>query len=105
MPAELRPTRLKDINSGENMYLLTLAVRIGPPVMLILLLIEYAFFRGRFLWFILPDVAATGLVVLGARWALDYFGRAAVSILMPSGKSTPALRQYSEQEAMVIRGR
>ena len=33
--------RLKDINSAENMYLLTLAVRIGPPMMVIFMGVEF----------------------------------------------------------------
>lgn len=98
------PKRLKDIDTPDNILLLTLAVRIGPPIMLILMLFEYAFFRNRFIWFIIPDLAATALLILAARWGLDQFARGAGSILMPSGNGTPTAREYSEQEALVIRG-
>ena len=98
------PKRLKDIDTPDNVLLLTLAVRIGPPLMLILMLIEFAFFRNRFIWFIVPDLAATALFILGARWGLEQFARGAGSILMPSGKGTPTGREYSEQEALIVRG-
>ena len=70
----------------------------------LLLMVEFAFYRNRFLWFIIPDLAATVLIVLAAHWALDQFGRAAGSVLLPSGMGTPIVRQYSEQEALIVRG-
>jgi tetratricopeptide repeat protein len=96
--------RLKDINSAETMFLLTLGVRVGPPVMLILLGAEYLHWGTRFIWFVLPDIAITVLVVIAAQWALDKFSWAAGSILLPTGRSTPAPREYSEQESLIIRG-
>ena len=98
------PRRLRDLNTPDNVLLLTLAVRIGPPLMLIMMLIEFAFIGNRFIWFIVPDLAATALLILGARWGLEQFARGAGAILLPSGKSTPTARQYSEQEALVVRG-
>jgi hypothetical protein len=96
--------RLRDINSGETMFLLTLGVRVGPPVMLVLLGAEYLHWGPRFIWFLIPDIAITVLVVIAAQWGLDKFSRAAGSILLPTGRSTPTPRQYSEQESLIVRG-
>lgn len=99
------PKLLKDINSGENMYLLTLAVCISPPIMLVLLIAEFFYLADWLLWLVLPDLVLTALLVFAARWFLDHIGSSAAAILMPSGKGTPAPREYSEQTAMIIRGR
>jgi tetratricopeptide (TPR) repeat protein len=99
-----RPTRLKDIDSQDNIALLTLGVRVGPPVMIILMLVEFWYWGNHFLVFLIPDLALTALIVIAAQWGLDKFGAAAGSILLPSGKGTPMARQYSEQEALIIRG-
>jgi tetratricopeptide (TPR) repeat protein len=96
--------RLADTNSGDTVFLLTLALRIAPPVMLILLAVEYYFWGTRFLWFLVPDLAVTALATLIAAWLLGKVSQGAGAILFPSGISTPAPRQYSEQDALVIRG-
>jgi hypothetical protein len=96
--------RLTDLDTSNHVFLLTLAVRIGPPVMLVLCIVEFYFWGLRFLWFILPDIAATGLVVLGANKLIGGMGLAASAVLFPSGKGTPPPREYSEQEALVVRG-
>ena len=97
--------RLTDRDTGDQVFLLTLAGRLGPVVMLFLLAVEFVFYRNRILWFIIPDIAATALFVLGAHWLFGGISRAAGSALFPSGTGTPSPRQYSEQEALVIRGR
>ena len=97
--------RLTDRDTSDHVFLLTIAVRFAPPVMAVLGAIEYYFWRNRFVWFILPDLAATALVILAVYKLLGGAARAASSVLFPSGKGTPTPRQYSEQEALVIRGR
>ena len=97
--------RLTDRDNSDHVFLLTLAVRLAPPVLIVLGAIEYYFWRNRFVWFILPDLAATALVILAVYKLLGGAARAASSVLFPSGKGTPTPRQYSEQEALVIRGR
>ncbi len=96
--------RLNDGDTADHVFLLTLAVRLGPPVLILLGVIEFYFWGNRFLWFIVPDLAATALIILGVNWGLAGGARAASAILFPSGKGTPAPREYSEQEALVIRG-
>jgi hypothetical protein len=97
--------RLTDRDTAEHVFLLTLAIRIGPMLMIVLGSIEFYFWGHRFVWFILPDIAATALIVLGTSKLLGGVSHAAGSIHFPSGKGTPTPRQYSEQEALVIRGR
>ena len=72
--------------------------------MIILMLVEFGLWGSHFFWFLIPDLALAALLILAARWVLDQFGRAAGSVLMPSGKGTPTARQYSEQEALIVRG-
>jgi hypothetical protein len=102
--APVTPPRLSDRDSAETMFLATLVVRLGPPVMLVIAGGEHLIWGPRVVWLLLPDVALTALVILGAQWGLDRFSHAAGSILLPSGRGTPAPREYSEQEALVIRG-
>ncbi len=97
--------RLTDRDTSDHVFLLTLAVRLAPLVMIILGAIEYYFWRNRFVWFILPDLAATALVVLGAYKLIGSASRAGGAVFFPTGKGTPTPREYSEQEALVIRGR
>jgi len=97
--------RLTDSDSSDHMFLLTLAVRIGPVVMIMLLAVEFFFAPNLVLLLLLPDVAATALIVLGAYKLFGGLARATGSVLFPSGAGTPAPREYSEQEALVIRGR
>jgi len=96
--------RLADTNSADTMFLVTLGLRVGPVVMLFLLGIEYLFWGNRFIWFVIPDLALTALIVLAVYWALDRFSRAGAAILFPSGNGTPAVREYSEQDALIVRG-
>jgi hypothetical protein len=97
--------RLTDRDTADHLFLLTLAVRFGPPVMLILGGIEFYFWRNRFVWFVIPDLAATALIILGASRLMGGASRAAGGILFPSGRGTPAPREYSEIEALIVRGR
>lgn len=97
--------RLTDRDTGDHVFLLSLAVRLGPVIMFFLLAVEWAFYRERLLWLLIPDIAATALVVLAAYKFFGGFSRAASSVLFPSGKGTPPARQYSEQEALVASGR
>lgn len=96
--------RLADTDSADTVFLLTLGLRVGPPVMLILLAVEYFLWGTRFLWFVIPDIAVAALATLVASWLLAKFSQGAGAILFPGGASTPAARQYSEQEALVVRG-
>lgn len=73
--------------------------------MIILGAIEFFYWGNRFVWFVLPDIALTALILLGTNWLLARASRAGGSVLFPSGKSTPAPREYSEQQALVVRGR
>jgi hypothetical protein len=73
--------------------------------MLILGGVEFYFWGNRFVWFLVPDIAATWLIVLGVQRLMGGAARAAGGILFPSGNGTPAPREYSEQESLVIRGR
>src|SRR5664279_2167481 len=97
--------RLSDRDTVEHMVLLSLAVRLGPLLMVGLCAVEFYFFGPRFIWFILPDIALTALVIWGTNWFLEGAARAAGSILLPSAKGSPTPREYSEQQALVIRGR
>ena len=97
--------RLSDRDTIEHMVLLSLAVRLGPFVMIGLCGVEFYFFGPGFVWLIIPDIALTALIVYGTNWFLEGAARAAGSILLPSAKGSPKAREYSEQEALVIRGR
>ena len=97
--------RLSDRDTIEHMVLLSLAVRLGPFVMIGLCGVEFYFFGPGFVWLIIPDIALTALIVYGTNWFLEGAARAAGSILLPSAKGSPTAREYSEQEALVIRGR
>jgi len=97
--------RLSDRDTVEHMVLLSLAVRLGPLLMIGLCGVEYYFFGPRFVWFLLPNLAATALIIWVTNWFLEGAARAAGSILLPSGKGSPTAREYSEQQALVIRGR
>jgi len=97
--------RLTDRDTVDHVHLLNLAFRIGPVAMLMLMAGEYLVWGPRVVWFIIPDIAATALIVLGASRGLDIVARGAGSILLPSGNGSPKPREYSEQEALIIRGR
>jgi hypothetical protein len=97
--------RLKDLDTGEHVHLLTIAVRLGPVVMFGLLGIEYLIWGSRFLWFIIPDVALTLLAIWAVAWLLHGISRAAEVVYMGRGAGTEVARQYSEQDALVIQGR
>lgn len=97
--------RLADRDTGDHVFLLSLAVRLGPVIMLFLLAVEWAFYRERMLWLLIPDIAATALIVLGAYKVFGGVSRAAGSILFPASGGPATARQYSEQAALVIRGR
>jgi tetratricopeptide (TPR) repeat protein len=97
--------RLSDRDTIEHMVLLTLAVRLGPFLMIGLCGVEFYFFGSRFVWLLVPDIALTALIVWVTNWFLEGAARAAGSILLPSAKGSPTPREYSEQEALVIRGR
>lgn len=97
--------RLTDRDTANHVFLLTLAVRIGPPVMMILMGVEYWRYGNRLLWFLIPDIALTALAVIGADWLLGHFSRGGGSLLFPSGNGTPVAREYSEQDALIIRGK
>ena len=100
-----RVKRLSDRDTVEHVGLLSLALRLGPFVMIGLCAVEYYFFGPRFVWFLLPNLAATALAILGTNWFLEGAARAAGSILLPSAKGSPTPREYSEQQSLVIRGR
>ncbi|MES1259209.1 MAG: tetratricopeptide repeat protein [Gemmatimonadota bacterium] len=102
--AKRPPKRLTDRDTANHVFQLTLAVRIGPPVMVFLMAVEFLYFRNRFIWFVIPDIALTALVVIGADWLLGHFSRGGGSLLFPSGRGTPVAREYSEQDALIIRG-
>jgi tetratricopeptide (TPR) repeat protein len=72
--------------------------------MLVLLGIEFHFWGFGFIWFVIPDIALTALIIFGVYWLIDKFSRGGASILLPSGKSTPFEPQYSEQDALIVRG-
>ncbi len=63
-----------DRDSSDAVFLLTLGLRIGPPVLLLLLAIEYYFWGGRAVWFVIPDIAAAALATLFASWLIGKFG-------------------------------
>jgi tetratricopeptide (TPR) repeat protein len=100
-----RMKRLGDRDTTEHSFMLRLAFQAGPFIMVGLCGVEIYLFGPRFVWFILPDIALTALVIWGANWFLEGAARAAGSILLPSGKGSPTPREYSEVQALVIRGR
>lgn len=97
--------RLTDHHTGDHVFMLSVALRLGPFFMIGLCGVEFYFFGPRFVWFILPNIAATALLVWVAALVVEGGARAAGSIVLPSGKGSPTAREYSEQEALVIRGR
>ncbi len=97
--------RLSDRDTIEHMVLLSLAVRLGPFLMIGLCGVEFYFFGPGFVWLIIPNIALTALILWGVNWFLDAAAGAAGSVYMPSAKGSPTAREYSEQEALVIRGR
>jgi len=96
--------RLSDGDSTDHVFMLTLAVRLGPVVMFLLLAIEWAFYRSRLLWLLIPDIAATALVVLGVYKIFGGLSIATSAVFFPSGKGTPPQREYSELEALIAGG-
>lgn len=96
--------RLSDGDSGDQVFMLTLAVRLGPVVMFLLLAVEWAFYRNRLLWLLAPDIAATALVVLGVYRIFGTLSIATSAVFFPSGKGTPPQREYSEVEALIVGG-
>ncbi len=96
--------RLGDRDTGDRVFLLTLAIRLGPIVMLGLGGTEFYLWGNRFVWFIIPDLAATALIILALSRFMGGVSSAAASVLFPSARATPAPREYSEVEALVIRG-
>ncbi len=99
------PPRLKDLDTGEHLELLSIALRLGPIVMLGLVGIEYLVWGPRFWWFLIPDMAFTALAIWGLAWVLHHVSRAAEVVYMGRGPGNETTRQYSEQEALVIQGR
>lgn len=99
------PPRLKDLDTGEHLHFLEIAVRVGPIVMFGLLGIEYLVWGSRFWWFLIPDLAFTALAIWGLAWVLHRVSRAAEVVYMGRGPGNEKARQYSEQEALVIQGR
>ena len=96
--------RLSDRDTSDHVFLLTLAIRLGPVVLLVLGGAEFYIWGNRFVWFIIPDLAATALIILGVSRLMGGVSRATASILFPSARATPAPREYSEIEALVVRG-
>jgi tetratricopeptide (TPR) repeat protein len=97
--------RLTDRDTADSAFKLRLVLQAGPFIMVGLCGVEFYFFGPRFIWFILPDIALTTLLIWGLHWFLDGAARAAGNIYLPSGKGSPTPREYSEQQALVIRGR
>jgi tetratricopeptide (TPR) repeat protein len=97
--------RLTDRHTGDHVFLMSVALRLGPVVMIFLGAVEYYVWGPRFVWFILPNIAATALLVWLTALFVEGMANAAGRVLLPSGKGSPVAREYSEQEALVIRGR
>jgi hypothetical protein len=93
---------LKDVHTGEQVMLLQLALRIGVPCFLILAFIEYLVLPGMFLVLFIPNVLLSCVGVWIAWKFIGGVGSLAGAFVMPN--SVTAVRQYSEQEALVIRG-
>jgi len=93
---------LRDVHTGEQMMVIQLALRIGAPCFLILALIEYIMFPGMFLLLLIPNILLSGLAVWLAWKFVGGVGSLAGAFVMPN--NIPAVRQYSEQESLVIRG-
>jgi hypothetical protein len=95
-------TRLVDIDAAERSMLTRIAVLAGLPLLLILLMAEWAF-AHRLLWLlVVPDVVVVSAIVLLLWGTIRGAGGITGGLLMPSG--TPHGRQYSEQDALVARG-
>jgi hypothetical protein len=90
--------RLKDVDAFDRSMLL----RLGIPTYLLATFLESVLgYRGfRFTMIINPLITA---VVVGIWWLiLKRIGRVAGTLWMPTG--APSARQYSEQDALVVRG-
>lgn len=82
--------------------LIRMAVLAGLPLLLILLVAEWAFAQGVLWLLVVPDVVLVSVIVLLLWSTIRGAGSITGALLMPSG--TPPPRQYSEQDALVARG-
>ena len=94
--------RPREIDAAERSMLIRIAVLAGLPLLLILLMAEWAFAHGMLWLLVVPDIALVGVIVLLLWSAVRGAGSVAGALLMPSG--SPPARQYSEQDALVARG-
>ena len=94
--------RLREIDAAERSMLIKIAALAGVPLLLILLVTESVFARGQLLLLIVADVVLVSVIVLLLWSAVRGAGSITGALLMPNG--TPAVREYSEQDAMVARG-
>lgn len=53
---------------------------------------------------LLAGAGVAAIVYFGSLWIAERSGRAAASIYHPSGSSTPAVREYSFPDSLVVRG-
>jgi hypothetical protein len=93
---------LKDRHTGEQVMMIQVGLRIGIPFFLLLALFERLLFPGRFLLLFVPNVIVSGYAAWIAWRLIGRVGAFANSFLAPN--SIPAVRGYSEQDALVIRG-
>lgn len=82
--------------------LIRMAVLAGLPLLLILLMAEWAFAHGILWLLVVPDVVLVSVIVLLLWSAVRGAGSVTGALLMPNG--TPPARQYSEQDALIARG-
>ena len=95
-------TGLREIDAAERSMLIRIAVLAGLPLLLIVLMAEWAFAHGMLWLLVVPDVVLVSAIVLLLWSAIRGAGGVTTALLMPSG--TPPVRQYSEQDALVARG-
>lgn len=94
--------RLKDVDSGERIMLIELGLKAGGPTLFVLLVVEWKLFPAALPALIIPDVLLAAVVVRLAWHVMGAAGKVANLFLAPN--NIPAVKGYSEQDALVIRG-
>jgi hypothetical protein len=100
---DIRPKRLKDIDTGHQMMRIQFVLQAGVPVFLVVVPVLVGLLHLPWIQAAAIGVGVT-VLVLWLGWKLvARFGDVTNELLMPSG--VPAARTYAEQDAAVAGGR